>query len=612
MPLLEVKDLHTYFQTKHEPVKAVNGISFSVEEGEIVGLVGESGSGKTISALSIMQLLPPAAYIHRGDIVYQGENLLKKSGADMTKVRGHKIGMIFQDPDLNPIMTVESQLKEVLSGGRGNGSALELLEKVDIPDPETVLKGYPFMMSGGMKQRIMIAMMLASSPRLLIADEPTTALDVTVQAQILDLLDRTVRENNMSMLLITHNLALVAEHADRIIVMYNGEIVEEGRVDEFFRNPQHPYSIKLLKDVPRIDEYRRQITPVKDSSPIVLRADNFFTHFPIYKGSGLFKQKIGSVRAVDGVDFSVREGETLGIVGESGCGKTTLIKSILRLLPRGDIERMGTASVVFGGESSDIYQLSHSELNGLRQYVQIVFQEAQGALNPRRSVGDLVVEGLQIHGKSDALERDDRAQELFKLVGIDPETIDRFPEEFSSGQRQRITIARALALEPKILFLDEPVASLDVSVQEEVVDLLLDLKDRLGLTYIMISHDLALVKDIAHRIAVMYLGKIVEVAPSREVVENPLHPYTKALISAVPIPDPARARSKGRIILRGEIPSPSDIPSGCRFRTRCPFATQLCQDVEPEFKEYEPGHFAACHYAKEIKEGTHIVDSAPI
>jgi oligopeptide/dipeptide ABC transporter ATP-binding protein len=606
MALLEVKDLRVRFESKHNSVDVLRGINFSLDEGEIVGIAGESGSGKTITALSIMRLLPSAARVCGGEIVYRGRNLMEFSRREMTKVRGSQIAMIFQDPDLNPIMDVESQLKEVLFGKRKDARIEELLEKVGIPAPRLRMKAHPFTMSGGMKQRVMIAMMaLARSPGLLIADEPTTALDVTVQAQILDLLERTARENNMGMIFITHNLALLAEHADRIIVMREGEIVEHGHTGEFFRNPRHSYSKNLLQAVPRIDEYRREVSPLKEGARDVFTSDDLFVHFPVFRGSGILKKRIGNVRAVDGVDFTVKQGEILGIVGESGCGKTTFARAALRLISRGDMEQAGSIAFLRGNELVDIYSLSPDDLGKLRESVQIVFQEAQGALNPRRSVGDSVVEGLHIHGRIGALERDEKAKELLELVGVDPESIDRFPDQFSSGQRQRIMIARALALEPKILILDEPVSSLDVSIQKEIVDLLLDLKERLGLTYIVISHDLALVKDIAHRIAVMYLGKIVESGPAREIIENPLHPYTKALISAVPIPDPEKARRKERIILRGEIPSPADIPSGCRFRTRCPFATEFCAEEVPEFAEHEPEHLAACHYVKEIKEGSH-------
>jgi len=591
MALLEVKGLDTCFKTREEFVKVVKNVSFSVEEGEIVGLVGESGSGKTITALSVMRLLPPGAYIDRGEILYKGKDLFRASKQEMRRIRGSQIGMIFQEPDLNPIMNIESQLKEILPGAT-RGELVCLLARVGIPDAEKRLGGYPYEMSGGMKQRVMIAMMaLAVSPGLLIADEPTTALDVTVQAQILSLITGIVREKNMGMLFITHNLALVAEYADRILIMRRGEIVEEREVEEFFKNPKNPYSRNLLEAVPRLDRFRDLASRIKEDAPGVLEADNLSLHFLVSRGLGPLKKITGKVRAVDGVSFRVREGETLGIVGESGCGKTTLARLILRLVPNGDIVRDGAVNIAYGNEIKD-----------LRKNAQIVFQEAQDALNPRRSAGDLVVEGPLIQKLINVYECESKAKELFNLVGIDPESIRRFPSQFSSGQRQRIAIARALASEPKILIMDEPVASLDVSVQKEVIDLLLDLKSKLSLTCIMISHDIALVKDIANRIAVMYLGKIVEMGPAREIVENPLHPYTKALISAVPIPDPKRAREKKRIVLKGEIPSPLEVPSGCRFRTRCPFATELCADKEPEFIEYEPDHFAACHYANEILE----------
>lgn len=601
MALLEIKGLHTCFKTQNNTsVDVVRGIDLSVEEGEIVGLVGESGSGKTVTALSIMRLLPPSLHARSGQILYEGKDLLKLSKSEMTHIRGSKIATIFQEPDLNPIMTVESQLREVMPKAT-RSDLTRLLEKVGIPDAEQRLSGYPFEFSGGMKQRVMIAMMaLARSAKILIADEPTTALDVTVQAQILDLLEKIARENNMGMIFITHNLALVAEHADRVVVMRNGEIVERNDVKSFFINPVDNYSKSLLQAVPRIDEYRRRAAPFKENAETALELERLSVSFPIRKGLGVFKKKVGSVRAVDGVDVSVRDGEILGIVGESGCGKTTLCRAILRLIPRDDIEREGKITIRAGSAPIDVYDLSKESLNQLREKVQVVFQEAQDALNPRRSAGDLVVEGLIIHGKISALERDSKARELFRLVGLDPDTIDRFPAQFSSGQRQRITIARALALQPKILILDEPVASLDVSVQKEIVDLLLDLKEKFGLTYIIVSHDLALVKDVAHRIAVMYLGKFVEIAPSQELIENPLHPYTRALISAVPVPDPVKARSRKRIMLHGEIPSPSNIPSGCRFRTRCPYAAELCASKVPELREVLPGHFAACHYAEEI------------
>lgn len=602
MTLLEIRGLNTCFRVKNGmPRDVVKGVDLSVHEGEIVGLVGESGSGKTVTALSIMRLLPPSAYVRAGQILYCGKDLLKLSRAAMARIRGIEIAMIFQEPDLNPIMTIESQLREVMPKAM-RSDLTKLLEKVEMPDPKQRLGGYPFEFSGGMKQRVMIAMMaLARSPRLLIADEPTTALDVTVQAQILNLLENIVRENNMGMLLITHNLALIAEHADRVAVMRNGEIVESGLCREFFKNPKHPYSRALLKMVPRIDEYKDRTTCIKENAPLALKLANLSVCFPVCKGLGIFKKKIGSIRAVDGIEVAVHEGETLGIVGESGCGKTTLCRAILRLIPKDAIEREGNIIIQMESKPVDIYEIPKDALNHLRKSMQVVFQEAQDVLNPRRSVGDLVVEGLLIHGEISPRERDSKAKELFELVGLDPETIDRFPSQFSSGQRQRIAIARALSLKPKILILDEPVASLDVSVQKEIIDLLLDLKEKFGLTYIIVSHDLALVKDIAHRIAVMYLGKVVEIAPPQALIANSLHPYTRALVSSVPVPDPLKAKSRQRIILEGEIPSPLSIPTACRFRTRCPYAKDLCAEEQPELRKTAGyGHFVACHYAEEI------------
>lgn len=600
MALLEVRDLKVYFYLPQGTVRAVNGVSFSLNQGETLAIVGESGSGKSITALSVMRLLPLGAKIIEGEIFYNSQDLLRLKQSAMPKIRGKEIAMIFQDPggSLNPLMTIGEQITEalkchrVVASGQISQRVIELLGKVRFPDPENQARSYPHQLSGGMKQRAMIAIALSSQPKILIADEPTTALDVTVQAQVLDLMRSLAKDLNLGVIFITHNLGLVAEYADRTLVMKEGEIVDSGKVDEIFYKSQHPYTRELIEVIPRIDKRKIVLPECEYSrSKTILDLKDLKVHFPIYTGRA-FKKKIGSVKAVDGVSFSVFEGETLGIVGETGCGKSTLARTILRLISRTETEIFG--EVNFKG--IDILGIEMKKMQELRRKIQIVFQESTFTLNPRRSVGDSVEEPFLIHGLfPNPEEREEKVNELFRLVQLDPEIKERFPAEFSAGQRQRICIARALALEPELLILDEPVASLDVSVQAKVIRLLLDLKKKLNLTYILISHDLALVKELSSRIIVMYLGKVAEEAPSDEIVQKPLHSYTQALISATPIPDPKMARARKRIILEGELPSPANPPSGCKFHTRCPLATEECSEIEPELRDRGEGHLVACH-----------------
>jgi microcin C transport system ATP-binding protein len=525
-PLIEIDDLSVDFRAGENLTHAVRDISFDIKKGETVALVGESGSGKTVTALSILRLLPyPSASHPSGKIEFNGKNLLELSTGALRQVRGNKISMIFQEPmtSLNPLHTIEQQVGEVLKIHRGMSDkavrerVLDLLEKVGIDDPEGRLQSYPHQLSGGQRQRVMIAMALANEPDLLIADEPTTALDVTIQAQILDLLLKLKDEFNMAMLLITHDLGIVRKMADRVCVMHNGEIVERGTAHDIFARPQHPYTKHLLASEPKGNP-----PPANAMAKTILETKDLKVWFPIKRG--FLRHTVGHIKAVDGIDLSVKEGQTLGVVGESGSGKTTLGLALLRLVS-------SDGPIVYLGDRIDGYD--SKQMRPLRRHMQIVFQDPYGSLSPRLSVGQIIEEGLAIQspGLSRA-ERDARVARALKEVGLDPDCRDRYPHEFSGGQRQRIAIARALVLEPKFLILDEPTSALDVSVQAQIVDLLRDLQRRHKLAYLFISHDLKVVRALANSIIVLRHGKVVEQGAARTVFAKPKTDYTKALLAA--------------------------------------------------------------------------------
>lgn len=525
-PLLSVRDLSVQFTQGAKENLAVDHISFDLMPGETVAIVGESGSGKSVSALSVLKLLPyPAASHPSGSILFKGEDILAKDETALRKVRGNKITMIFQEPmtSLNPLHTVERQIGEILKIHQGMGEqkarqrTLELLEQVGIRDAEKRLGAFPHQLSGGQRQRVMIAMSLANKPELLIADEPTTALDVTVQAQILELLAELKSANNMSMLFITHDLGIVRRIADRVCVMTKGKIVEQGPTAEIFDNPQHEYTRHLLASEPKGSP-----PPVDTSAPTVMKGDDIRVWFPIKKG--FLRRTVDHVKAVDGVDVTVRAGQTLGIVGESGSGKTTLGLALSRM-----ISSEGTIRL----DDRTIDQYSFRQMRPLRREMQIVFQDPFGSLSPRMSVGEIIEEGLEIHEpRMKRGERDDLVVQVLQEVGIDPEARFRYPHEFSGGQRQRIAIARAMVLKPRFVMLDEPTSALDMSVQAQVVDLLRDLQKRYSLAYLFISHDLKVIRALANEVMVMRNGKVVEQGPARQIFEDPQTDYTKALIAA--------------------------------------------------------------------------------
>ena len=521
--VLEVANLRVAFRQDAAVTHAVRGVSFHVEKGETVALVGESGSGKSVTALSTVRLLGDSAVV-AGSVKYAGQEMLGASEQALRRVRGNDISFIFQEPmtSLNPLHTLEKQLAEVielhqgLRGGAVRERIIELLTRVGIPDPESRLSAYPHQLSGGQRQRVMIAMALANEPDLLIADEPTTALDVTIQAQILDLLADLKRDAGMAMLFITHDLTIVRKIADRVCVMKDGLIVETGPTAGIFANPQHPYTQMLLAA-----ESAGAPAPVPADAPVVLEAQNARIWFPIQRG--LLRRTVGHIKAVNDASFTVRAGETLGIVGESGSGKTTLALAILRLL-------RSEGRIVFQGK--EISQLGQRQMRPLRSDLQIVFQDPFGSLSPRMTVEEIIAEGLGVHGVETGRDPRDMVAEIMSEVGLDPAMMDRYPHEFSGGQRQRIAIARAMILRPKLLVLDEPTSALDMTVQVQIVELLRDLQARHGLAYIFISHDLKVVRALAHHVMVMKQGDVVEAGPAAEIFGAPAHPYTRALMAA--------------------------------------------------------------------------------
>ncbi|MCP1422424.1 peptide/nickel transport system ATP-binding protein [Paenibacillus xylanexedens] len=548
-PLLKVNDLSVSFHSGESEFHAVREVSFEVRKGETLGIVGESGSGKSVTARSIMRLLAsPPSQMKNGEILFKGVDLANKTQKEMESIRGRDMGMIFQDPmsSLNPTIKVGKQISESLikhqkvSKREAKKQAIAMMERVGITRSEIRYNQYPHEFSGGMRQRVMIGIALACRPELLIADEPTTALDVTIQAQILNLMKDMQDQLGTSIILITHDLGVVAGMCDRVVVMKEGQIVETGTTTEIFANPKHPYTIRLLNALPRLDQKKKpkpvSLVPrdLEDDQPL-LEVKSLRQHFNLGKGNTL--------KAVNDISFHIRQGETLGVVGESGSGKSTTGRAILRLHePTG-------GDVLFKGVP--LNRLSASEMKTMRRHMQIIFQDPYASLNPKMRIMDIIGEALDIHQLAGtASQREKRVEELLEMVGLDPTHAQRYPHEFSGGQRQRIGIARALAVEPEFIVCDEPLSALDVSIQAQIVQLLEELQQRLGLTYLFIAHDLSMVKHISDRVAVMYNGKIVELAESEELYSNPQHAYTKALLSAIPVPDPAVEAKKKRHVVK--------------------------------------------------------------
>ena len=661
--LLEVKNLKTWFDTRAGKTTVVDDISFSIRKGETFALLGESGCGKSMTALSLMQLLPSqASHNISGEVILDGQDLLSLPEAAMRNVRGNRIAMIFQEPQtsLNPVMTVGSQIGEVLQRHKGltgveaKPRVIELLEAVGIPAPEQRMNEYPHQLSGGMKQRIMIAIALAAEPDLLVADEPTTALDVTIQAQVLDLLRKLQKDTGMAVLMITHDLAVVSEMVDHVAVMYAGQIVEMASRDEFFSNPKHPYSKKLFEAVPSKEKREESLAIIPGTVPLLsetfnncrfdsrcqlvwdvckqqppqwhdlgndhgvrcflydenqqrpeqseisndvkkikrdtassetlLKVDNLQVHFPIHKG--LLKRTAGYVYAVDDISIDVKKGQTLALVGESGCGKTTLGKGILQLIKPtgGQVNFLGT----------ELTGMSERDLRSRRKDFQIIFQDPFSSMNPRMMVGDIIEEGMiaQNIGES-TQDRKSKVGVLLEQVGLRAEHRSRYPHEFSGGQRQRICVARALAVNPKLIVCDEPTSALDVSVQAQILNLLKELQQELDLTYIFITHNISVVSYLADEVAVMYLGRIVEKGRVEDVLDNPKHPYTQALLSAVPSID---HETKLEILrLEGDPPSPINRPQGCFFQPRCSQAKSECSESYPGVTNISDAHQVSCY-----------------
>ena len=661
--VVEVDDLHTEFHLRSANVKAVDSVSFSVREGECVGLVGESGCGKSTTGLSIMNLLPSVGHITSGSIRLLGRELVGLSEDDLRQVRGDEVAMIFQDPmtSLNPTWTIGRQIAEPLllhrdvTKKQARARAIEVLGLVGMPHPEERIDYYPHQLSGGLRQRVMIAIALACEPKLLIADEPTTALDVTIQGQILDLIGTLRQELRMAVILITHDMGVIAAETDRVLVMYAGKIVEAATTPVVFSAMRHPYSEALLSSIPRLDQDKLQplysipgvapqltapivgcrfaprcrystdrcrreepeLRPQAESHlaacfhpvdgpevtaplvvsassaaapterEVVLELDHLEKEFAVTAGAVL-QRKIGSVKAVSDVSFKVHRGETFGLVGESGCGKTTIGWLVAAL------EHPTAGAVRFEGD--ELSKLRGHALRRRRRDVQLMFQDPYASLDPRMKVGSAVGEPLAVQSIGSRKERRSRVAELLEEVGLSTKAAALYPHEFSGGQRQRIGLARALALNPKLIVADEPVSALDVSIQAQILNLMRALQQTHELTYIFISHDLAVVKYLADTIAVMYLGKLVEIGPAEAVYRQTVHPYTQGLIDTIPVPDPEVARRRRVGVVRGELPSAINPPSGCRFRTRCSFAAEICALEEPPLRPFGPRHNAACHF----------------
>lgn len=681
MALLEVDNLHTYIFTRRGVNRAVDGVSFHLERGKSLGLVGESGSGKSMTVLSMLRLLPkPAARTVGGEIRFEGSDLLKKSEKEMRRIRGGGIAIILQDPltSLNPVFNVKFQVGESirlhqhLSGRAQLDRVIDNLRRVQVPAPETRMKNYPHQFSGGMRQRVVGAIAIACEPKLLIADEATTALDATIQAQYLTLLRSLQNELNLALLFITHDFGIVARMCDDVAVMYAGRIVEYADVREIFNHPAHPYTLALLQALPKVDRcvdrlYAIPGTPAtgwtaspgcpfesrctfaiercaKEKPPLVtvntghssecwraeeiyaksmglpssgheeiaapnetfketvpdsggarrdeivrhgnklVQVENLRVYFPMTRGL-LFKRETLVIKAVDGISFDLKEGETFSIVGESGCGKTTTARAVLK------VEMPTEGRVLWYGK--DIHELSAGEVRAHRAAVQAVFQDPYSSMNPRMRVGDFISEPLLINTGMSKNERRERAEAVLHQVGLRGEEITNFPHEFSGGQRQRIAIARALASSPRLIVLDEPVSSLDVSIRAQIMNLLKQLQEKQGFSYLFIAHHLGTVRYMSHMVGVMYLGRFVEMAPCEELFDSPRHPYTKALLSAA-LPDHPDIRRE-ELLLHGDVAAATAVPPGCRLHPRCPMAMQICTEAEPEWKEIAPRHWTACH-----------------
>jgi peptide/nickel transport system ATP-binding protein len=672
--VLEIDGLRTFIKLRSGVVRAVDGVSFTVEPGETVGLVGESGCGKTMTGLSIMRLLPNGGFIADGAVRFGGKDLARLNEPAMRRIRGNEIGMVFQDPmtSLNPTMTVGYQIAEVVREHRkvsksdAMARAEEVLALVGMPRPAERLSYYPHQLSGGLRQRVMIGMALACEPKLLIADEPTTALDVTIQNQILVLLDELKDRLGMAVLLITHDLGVIAGRADRVVVMYAGKIAEKADTGELFRRTRHPYTSALLASIPHLDQPNSQplysipgLPPdlmhppagcrfaprcrfaaddCRSSEPVLggpepdhpfacfhpvdpaeqdvrparavvtesrpqpsdlqsgsdlLVVDHAVKEFPVTSGA-LLRRVAGTVKAVSDVTLTVRRGETMGLVGESGCGKTTIGRMVVAL------ERATSGRVIFEGQ--DLGGLSGARLRQVRKDLQIMFQDPYASLDPRMRVGSILREPLQIQGLGSGGQQRARIADLLDEVGLNPRSTELYPHEFSGGQRQRIGLARALALSPKLIVADEPVSALDVSIRSQILNLMRRLQVAHGLTYIVISHDLSVIRYLADRVGVMYLGKLVEMGRSADIYERPAHPYTLGLLNTIPVPDPDVERAKDGIAVTGELPSAMNPPSGCRFRTRCPMRQEICAAEEPPLRSFGDDHVAACHFPLQTPE----------